>query len=249
MRKLIPAVGLSTIGLLATIGVAAPAMAADPVPAPPAATKQAPDFKAGVNKRTPKKKKAQSLKAAKAGVPVFNEYDATWSESWRNGAARGKNATSPQGISGASRFTSQLGFPAELHTDLVALKAIDPTTRIARVDLVITNQWWLMRYGAADIGVHGSATAPTQFKYSGSLTSSNWGSQYGRSVQLPGPWMPGFNTGTTKGITLGGKVNATNNTNGVFIGHMYSSDAPDAAVRPFLRVWYETDASAAKTAK
>lgn len=240
MRKLIPA-ALGTIGLLAAALVAAPIATAadDPVPAP-TPTKQAPDFKAGDDQRTPKNEKVPNLKAAKAGIPVFNEYDASWTESWRNGIARGKNATAPQGINGASRFTSQFGFGPELHSDLVALKKIDPTTTIDRVDLIMTNEWWVMRTGAADIGVHGSATAPAVFKYSGSLTSGNWTTGYGRVVQLPGTWMPGFNTGTTKGVTLGGKVNATSNTNDVFIGRMHSSYGPVYAQTPFVRVHYKT---------
>lgn len=110
----------------------------------------------------------------------------------------------------------------------------------------MTNYYWTTRSGAADIGVHGAATSPAVFTYSGSLTSSNWMQGYGRVVQLPSTWIPGFNTGTTKGITLGGKVAAQHNGNAVFVGQMHSSEAPLYANTPFLRVWYETGTPAAK---
>lgn len=207
------AAAISTIGLLMTAALAAPTATA-----------------------------TQIQPETMTAPPASTTWDAVWTRTWRNGTIRndGANPDAIQGTAVGGKNVAQIGFPLYyLHQQLLHMQATDPTTRISKVQVRLhASHWWFNSGGAADIGVHGSLMPPAKFKYSGSLTVSSWGRNTTRTIDLPRTWLPGFNSGTTYGITLGGKAQAS--TNPIFYGRFAGDETPRSARRPQLLVTFST---------
>lgn len=178
---------------------------------------------------------APAAAAEQAAPATVNTYAADWDRTWRNGTVRTDTRDVVQGTAAGGRNVAQIGFPTQVYTDLKTAQTVNPSTRIGKVEVwLYFRHWWPASGGAADIGVHANAAKPATFKYSGSLTVSNWKRYTGRWVTLPASWLPGWNSGNTKGITLGGKAGS----NPVFYGRGAGATDPFSWARPLIRVTY-----------
>lgn len=170
--------------------------------------------------------------AAPAAAPTVATYAATWDRTWRNGTVRTDTTDLVQGTAAGGRNVAQVGFPS----------IVLPGKRIKKVEVSLYfRHWWYGSGGAADIGVHGNAVKPAKFTYSGSLTVNPWPRYTQKWTELPASWLPYFQSGTNKGVTLGGKAQAS--TNPVFYGRAAGIGDAYAWARPLLRVTYEPAAS------
>jgi len=156
---------------------------------------------------------------------VTKTYAATWGRTWReSGSVRtdiGPNLY--QGNYSSLNF-SQIGFPRDMPNDLAG-------STVSKVEVYLYAYDWYYQTGTAVIGVHGNATLPSSFTYSGLLTVGDWRRGEGKWVTLPSTWYPAFASGVNKGITLGGGASSSSTYYGKFRG--YTDNA-----NPKLRVTY-----------
>lgn len=175
------------------------------------------------------------IKTGAAPAPS-NVYAGSWDRTWRNGKVRTDTTNAVQGLAVGGRNVAQIGFPTKVYTDLKAAKTVNPSTRISKVEVyVYPKHTWYNSGASADFGVHANTTRPATFKYSGSFTVPV--KKYvGKWVELPSTWLPGWNSGNTKGVTLGGKAQASSNP--VFYARFGGVSDLVSFKRPQVRVTY-----------
>lgn len=179
------------------------------------------------------------IKSEAAAPSTVNTYAGNWDRTWRNGRVRTDTTDAVQGLAVGGRNVAQIGFPTGVYNDLAAAKSVNPSTRISKVEVwLYPKHTWYNSGGAADIGVHANATRPATFKYSGSYTVPV--KKYvGKWVTLPSTWLPGWNSGNTKGITLGGKAQASSDA--IFYARFGGTTDQVTFKRPLVRVTLSAD--------
>ena len=156
---------------------------------------------------------------------VTKTYDATWGRTWYGdgGVRTDVGSDLIQGYWSYQNY-SAVGFPAQIATDIAG-------ATVSKIEVYLYAYHWGEGSGTAYIGVHGAASLPSSFSYSGVHTAGGWKRGEGRWVTLPSTWYPAFVTGVNKGITLGGGAPASQSVYGKFRGYNHAEN-------PKLRITY-----------
>ena len=163
---------------------------------------------------------------AEAKQTVTNTYAATWGRTWYQNDGQVRTDVGSDLIQGYWSYgnVSSIGFPAQIATDLAG-------STVSKIEVYLYAYHWGQSTGTAYIGVHGDASLPASFSYSGIHQAGGWKRGEGRWVTLPSTWYPAFITGTNKGITLGGGAPANQSVYGKFRGYNHPEN-------PKLRITY-----------
>lgn len=157
---------------------------------------------------------------------VTSTYNATWGRTWYVNDGRVRTDVGSDLIAGYWSYgnVSSIGFPAQVAADIAG-------ATVSKIEVYLYAYHWGLTTGTAYIGVHGDASLPASFSYSGIHQEGGWKRGEGRWVTLPATWYPAFITGVNKGVTLGGGAPQSNAVYGKFRGYNHAQN-------PKLRITY-----------
>lgn len=132
-------------------------------------------------------------------------YNATWSRTWRGGTVQSSGEVR-QGYS-SGQLQSAIGFPSQIQSDVGGGK-------ITKIEVYLyANHWYYNSGGTAVIGAHGANSLPASFPSGSATMTATWKSKAGGMwVTLPSSWYQHWESGSSKGITVGNAPPATSSS-------------------------------------
>ena len=129
-------------------------------------------------------------------------YNASWSRTWRGGTVQSSGEVRQGHSSG--QLQSAIGFPSQVQSDVSGGK-------ITRMEVYLyANHWYYGSGGTAVIGAHGANSLPASFPSGSATTTATWRSKSGGLwVTLPSSWYEYWESGSSRGITIGNAPPAT----------------------------------------